>query len=59
MAAASQDAGRPNGERVDRALALLGEALKIIDELGDAPDLGALLDEVVERLRQRAEKSRR
>ena len=58
MAAAGQDADRSSGEeRVDRALALLGEALQIIDELGDAPDLAARLDEVIERLKERARKA--
>ena len=36
------------------ALSLMGEALAILDELDDAPDLAARLDEIIERLKERA-----
>ena len=41
-------------ERVASALSLMAEALKILDELEDAPELAARLDEIIERLKERA-----
>jgi hypothetical protein len=53
MSAAHQDANRPSrDDQINRALSLMGEALNILDDLGDVAELAARLDEVVERLKQ-------
>lgn len=53
MSAVHQDAIRSSREdQVDRALSLMGEALNILDDLSDVPELAARLDEVVERLKE-------
>ena len=55
MPATSPEADRSfREERVTSALSLMGEALAILDELDDAPDLAARLDEIIERLKERA-----
>lgn len=49
--AASQDVGAsPDEERVKRALLLLREALQIIDDIGEYPEAGAKLNDVIESL---------
>lgn len=51
--AAPQDVGVSSGEeRVVRALVLLREALQIIDDIGEYPEVGAKLNDVVECLVQ-------
>lgn len=51
MHAASQEADGPSrDERIQRALALLNEALQIIDDLEEFPAVGARLCSVVEAL---------
>jgi hypothetical protein len=53
MSAAHQDAIRSSrDDQVDRALSLMGEALNILDELGDVAELAARLDEIAERLKE-------
>lgn len=55
MSATSPETDRSfREERVTIALSLMGEALTILDELGDTPELAARLDEIIERLRERA-----
>ncbi len=57
MPAASEEADRSSGEpTADRALALLAEALQIIDALGSCPDIGARLHEIIEALEERRER---
>lgn len=52
MSAAHQDAIRSSrGDQIDRALSLMGEALNILDDLGDVAELAARLDEIAERLK--------
>ena len=54
MSAARQDAIHSSREdQVDRALSLMGEALNLLDDLGDVAELAARLDEIVERLKER------
>ena len=54
MSAAHQDAIRSSrDDQIDRALSLMGEALNILDELGDVAELAARLDEIAERLKER------
>jgi hypothetical protein len=46
---ASPNAGGPQENRtVERALLLLEDALQIIDEWGDCPDIGARLQHVID-----------
>jgi hypothetical protein len=46
---ASLNAGGPQENRtVERALLLLEDALQIIDEWGDCPDIGARLQHVID-----------
>lgn len=52
-AANPQAHGLSRDERTNRAVALLDEALQIIDGLGDCPELGARLQSIVEALRER------
>lgn len=53
MAAANQESGDSHGEtNVARALALLAQALHILDEIGSRPDLGARLQDVIESLEE-------
>jgi hypothetical protein len=55
MPAASPDVNRSSREeQVTSALSFMGEALVILDELGDTPELAARLDEIIERLNERA-----
>ena len=42
--------GASSGEERARALLLLGEALEIIDSLGEHPELGARLNDIIESL---------
>jgi len=48
----------PDGDRLprcvqlERAIALLNEALNIIDDLADRPDIGARLQQVLESLQE-------
>ena len=56
MPAAYQKAGAsPRQERVARAVELLREALQIIDSIGEFPDLGATLNEVIEGLEEQSD----
>jgi hypothetical protein len=50
--ASTQEAGRsPHYTRLDRAIALLSEALTIIDDIAERPDIGARLQHVLDELR--------
>ena len=52
MQASTQEAGQsPHYPRLDRAIALLSEALNIIDEIAERPDIGARLQHVLDELR--------
>ena len=54
MPAASQGADdSPEDSTVDRALALLEQALDIIDRWGDCPAIGARLQQVVDEVEER------
>ena len=56
MSAAANDGDRSTGdERVDRLIDLLGEAIEIVDDLGDWPDVGARLHEVLDAIERRRE----
>ena len=51
---ASQEAcASLRGKRIDRTLALLEEALEIIDSMDEFPELGAKLNHVTEELREK------
>ena len=43
-------------DQIDRALSLMGEALNILDDLGDVAELAARLDEIAERLKERKDR---
>jgi hypothetical protein len=52
MQASMQEAGPvPRCTRLDRAIALLNEALNLIDEIAERPDIGARLQHVLDELR--------
>ena len=54
MPAANQGADHPSGdERHERALALLVEALRILDTDDDVPELGARLQGIIDDLNER------
>ena len=54
MPAASPGAdGSPEDRTVERALALLEQALQIVDHWGDCPAIGARLQQVVDELEER------
>jgi hypothetical protein len=54
MSAATRDGDRSaDNERVDHLLGLLGEAILIVDELGNWHDVGARLQEVLDVVQQR------
>lgn len=55
MQVAIHEAGDSSGEERARAISLLREALNIIDALGERPELGARLDEVIELLTDEGE----
>jgi hypothetical protein len=51
---ASPDAAGPNEDRtVERVLLLLSDALKIIDDWDDCPDIGARLQHVIDCVEER------
>ena len=53
MPASMQDVDRlPRNLQVGRAMTLLNEALDIVDNLEDRPDIGARLQHVIECLRE-------
>lgn len=53
MPASMQDVERlPRCVQVERAINLLNEALNIVDDLADRPDIGARLQHVLETLRE-------
>lgn len=53
MAAAERDADQSqHGERLNRMLALLVEALEIMDSEAERPDLGARLQGIIDDLEQ-------
>jgi hypothetical protein len=55
MTAATQDAGGSSiGPTVGRVLSLLQQALQMLDEMGDCPELGARLQEVIDALEERS-----
>lgn len=55
-AAAQEPDGSTGGVSVERALALLEEALQILDALGDCPEVGARLQHIIEALEERRAK---
>jgi hypothetical protein len=51
---ASQNADGPRQDRTaERAILLLGDALQIVDEWGDCPEIGARLQHVIDSIRDR------
>lgn len=54
MSAAMRDGDRSiYDERVERLLNLLGQAIEVVDELGDWHDVGARLHEVLDAVQER------
>lgn len=54
MPAASNGAGRSASEdRINHALSLLSEALRILDDSEEFPELGARLQEIIDALENR------
>lgn len=54
MPGTTHDGDRSSDEaRLERVLVLLSESLEILDGLGDFPDLGARLQQVIESLEER------
>ena len=52
MPAAQDTNGVPGAGRVARLLALLREALELVDELDSSPEIGARLQEVITAVEQ-------
>ena len=60
MSAINRGADQPSGdERLDRVLALLIEALNLLDEDGDAPEAGARLQAIIDSLESQRKRLRR
>jgi len=55
MSASMQKADPSPHFQLERAIALLNEALNIIDDIADRPDIGARLQHVIETLQERCE----
>lgn len=60
MSAINRGADQPSGdERLDRVLALLIEALNLLDEDGNAPEAGARLQGIIDSLESQRKRLRR
>jgi hypothetical protein len=55
MSASMQKAEPSPRSELERAIVLLNEALNIVDEIADRPDIGARLQHVIETLQERSD----